>query len=100
MVYCHAGCQNCTLLPYAICSLQGYPVEVVRSSGTDITLDSVLTTLVEHYNNVKALDALNKELFQLGMGEKESVRVGGASVKAPPNSHGFIPGTLPTRSHS
>ena len=31
----------------------------------DITLDGVLTNLDEHYNNVKALDALNQELFQL-----------------------------------
>ena len=29
--------------------------------------------LDEHYNNVKALDALNQELFQLQMGEKEMV---------------------------
>ena len=65
MVYHHAGCQDCTLLPYVICSLQGYPGELVRSSGTDITLDGVLTILDEHYNNIKALDALNQELFQL-----------------------------------
>ena len=32
-----------------------------------------LTILDEHYNNVKALDALNKELFQPWMGEKETV---------------------------
>ena len=32
--------------------------------------------------------------------EGDCVRVGGASIKAPPNSHGFIPRTLPTRSHS
>ena len=46
---------------------------MVRSSGTDITLDDVLTILDEHYNNVKALDALNQEFFQLHMGEKETV---------------------------
>ena len=45
----------------------------MRSSGTDITLDDVLIILDEHYNNVKALDALNQELFQLCMGEKETV---------------------------
>ena len=45
----------------------------MRSSGTDITLDDILTILDEHYNNVKALDALNQELFQLQMGEKETV---------------------------
>ena len=39
----------------------------------DITLDNILTILDEHYNNVKALDALNLELFQLHMGEKETV---------------------------
>ena len=47
--------------------------ELVRSSGTDITLDDVLTILDEHYNNVKALGALNQELFQLWMGGKETV---------------------------
>ena len=45
----------------------------MRSSGTDITLDDVLTILDEHYNNVNALDALNQELFQVQMGKKESV---------------------------
>ena len=44
----------------------------MRSSGTAVTLDDVLTILDEHYNNVKALFALNQELFQLWMGEKET----------------------------
>ena len=65
MVYCCAGCQDHTLFPYAICYLQGYPGELVRISGTDVTLDGILAILDEHYNNVKALDALNQELFQL-----------------------------------
>ena len=39
----------------------------------DITLDDVLTILDEHYNNVKALDALNQELFQLWMADKETI---------------------------
>ena len=47
--------------------------ELLRSLGTDITLDGILTILDEHYNNVKALNALNQELFQLQMGEKETV---------------------------
>ena len=72
-VYHHAGCRDCILLPYAICSLQGYPGELVRSSETDITLDDVLTILDGHYNNVKALDALNQELFQLCMGKMETM---------------------------
>ena len=67
-VYRCAGCRDRTLLPYAIRSLQGYPGELVQSSGTNITLDEVLTILDKHYNNVKALDALNQELFQMRMG--------------------------------
>ena len=72
-VYRCAGCRDRTLLPYAIRSLQGYPGELVWSSGTDITLDDVLMILDEHYNNVKALDALNQELFQMRMADKETV---------------------------
>ena len=73
MVYCHAGCRDHTLLPYAIQSLQGYPREMVWSSGMDITLDHMLMILDEHYNNVKVLDTLNQELFQLWMADKETV---------------------------
>ena len=73
MVYCCAGCRDCTLLPYAICSLQGCLGELVRSSGTDITLGDIHTLLNEPYNNAKALDALNQKLFQLCMGKKETV---------------------------
>ena len=72
-VYRHAGCRDCTLLPYAIRSLQGYPGELVQSSSTDITLDDVLMILGKHYNNVKALNALNQELFQMRMADKETV---------------------------
>ena len=76
MVYQCVGCRDFTLLPYAIRSLQGYPYELVQSSGMDITLDDVLTILDEHYNNVKVLDTLNQELFQLWMSDKET----GASI--------------------
>ena len=72
-VYRHAGCRDHTLLPYAIRSLQGYPGELVQSSSTNITLDDVLTILDEHYNHVKALNALNQELFQMRMADKETV---------------------------
>ena len=66
-VYRCADCRDHTLLPYTIRSLQGYPSKLVQSSGTNITLDEVLTILDEHYNNIKALDALNQELFQMRM---------------------------------
>ena len=72
-VYCWAGCWDCTLLPYVIHSLQGYPSKLVRSSGTDVMLDDMVTILDELYTNIKALDALNQELFQLRVGEKEMV---------------------------
>ena len=64
---------DCTLLPYATRSLQGYSGELVQSSGMDKTLDNMLTNLDEHYNNVKLHDALNQELFQLWMVDKETV---------------------------
>ena len=72
-MYQCAGCRDHTLLSYAIRSLQGYPGELVRSSGTDITLDNVLMILDEHYNNVKVLHVLNQELFHLQMADKETV---------------------------
>ena len=72
-VYHHKGCRDCTLLLYTIQSLQGYPRELVQSSGMDITLDDVLTILDEHYNNMKAPDVLNQELFQLWMVDKETI---------------------------
>ena len=72
-VYRHTGCRDCTLLPYTIRSLQGYPGELVQSSCTDITLENVLMILDEHYNNVKALNTLNQELFQMRMADKETV---------------------------
>ena len=73
MVYQCVGYRDCTLLPYAIRSLQGYPGEIVQRSSMDITLDDVLTILDEHYNNVKVLDVLNQELLQLWMVDKETV---------------------------
>ena len=73
MVYQHAGCRDCTLLPFGIRSLQGYPSELVQSSGMDITLDDVLTIMDKHYNNVKVLDVLNQDLFQLWMADKETI---------------------------
>ena len=76
-----------------------YLGELVKSLGADITLDDVLAILDEHYNNVKALDALKQELFQLQMGEKETVFEGGSSVKAPPSSGGIIPRTFSARPH-
>ena len=72
-VYWCVGCMDCTLLLYAIWSLQGYPGELIWSSGMDITLDAMLTVLDKHYNNVKALETLNQELFQLRMADKETV---------------------------
>ena len=45
----------------------------MQSSGMDIALDNVLMILDKHYNNVKALDVLNQELFQMQMADKETV---------------------------
>ena len=82
-VYRHASCRDHTLLPYPIRSLQGYPGELVLSSGTDITLDDVLMILDEHYNNVKVLDTLNQELFQMRMADKKTVSDWGVHLSRP-----------------
>ena len=67
-------CKFCTVcFPNWLIDGQDYPGELVWSSGTDITLDNMLTILDEHYNNVNALDVLNQELFQLWMADKETV---------------------------
>ena len=71
--YHHTGCRDPTLLLYTMQSLQVYPRDLVQSLGTDITLDDMLTILDEHYNNMKALDALSQELFQLQMADKETI---------------------------
>ena len=72
-VYWYVGCRDCTLLPYAIQSLQGYPGELVWSFSIEIMLDDMLVILDENYNNVKTLDTPNQELFQLQMVDKETV---------------------------
>ena len=91
-MYWHVGCRDCTLLPYAIQSLQGYLGELVWSSGMDITLDDGLTILDKHYNNEKALDALNQELIQLRMVDKETVLDWGVPpFQASPGSSCFLP---------
>ena len=94
MVYWCAGCRDCTLLPYAIRSLQGYPGELVWSSSMDITLDEVLTILDEHYNNVKALDMLNQELFQLWQIRKH-LGLGHLPFEASPGFGSFLPWSPP-----
>ena len=96
-VYHHAGCWDHTVLPYAILSLQGYPGELMRSSRTDITLDDVLTILDEHYNNVKALDALNQKVVKAANGGKgDCIRLEGLFIKAPPSLGHFISRMLPS----
>ena len=80
IVHYHAGCQDHTLLPYAICSLHGYLGELVRSLAY-ITLEDVLAILGEHYNNVKVLDTFNQELFQLLIGKKETMSDWGCHLR-------------------
>ena len=58
----------------------------------DITLDDVLTILDKYYSNVKALDALNQELFQLRMADKETVLDWGVCLfETSPGSSCFLP---------
>ena len=86
--------------PHVICSLQGYLGELVRISGTNITLDGMITVLDEHYNNVKALDTLNQELFQLWMANKETVSDWGVCLSRHLQILAvLIPRKVPTRPH-
>ena len=65
---CISSCRVPGLQPPSICHLVFARVpygELVGSFGMDITLDNVLTILDKHYNNMKALDALNQELLKL-----------------------------------
>ena len=81
--------------------MQGYPGELVQSSGTDITLDDVLMILDEPYNNVKALDVLNQEIFQLHMADRETVLDWGIHLfKAFANISSFLPRLLSPRTCS
>ena len=80
MVYYQARWKDCTLLPHIMCYLQGYLRELVGSMGTDITFEGVITVLDEYYNNVKTLDALNRELFQLWMADKKTVSDWGVCI--------------------
>ena len=66
--------------------------ELVWSSSMDITLDDVLTILHEHFNNVKALDTLNQELFQLWIGRQGNhIRLGHLPFEASPGLGSFLP---------
>ena len=100
-VYRCAGCRDCTLLPYAIRSLQGYPGELVQSSGTDITLDDALTILGKHYNNVKALNALNTGVVPDEDGwQGDCVRLGCLPLQTLTNTGSILPRLFSSRSHS
>ena len=67
----------------------------MQSSGTDITLDDVLMILDEHYNNVKVLDVLNQELFQMRMADKETVRLGCLPLQTLTNTGSILPRPFP-----
>ena len=91
------GAQTVSSFPTPSIPYKSTPGELVKSSRTDITLDDVLTILDKHYNNVKALDALNQELFQLWMGKKgDCIRLGCSFIKAPPYLGHFISRALPS----
>ena len=101
MVYRRAGCRDHTLLPYTIRSLQGYPGELVQSSGTDITLDDVLTILDEHYNNVKALDALKSRTVPNEDGQQgDSVGLGHLPLPTLADIGSILPRSVSSRSCS
>ena len=99
MVYHQAGCKDHPFLPYIICFLQGYLGELVRSLGTNITLDGTITVLDEHYNNVTAIHLEPGAFPTMSGWQGNSVRLGSGPLKAPPNPCNLIPGKVSTGPH-
>ena len=63
----------------------------------NITLDDVLTILDKHYNNVKALDALNQEFVPTVNGRQgDHIEMGHLPIEAPLNFGCFVSRTLPS----
>ena len=74
--------------------------QLVRSLGTDITLDNVLAILDEHYNNFKALDAFEPGAISTVNGQKKkTIGLGDMSVKASPSSCCIVPRMPSIRPH-
>ena len=98
-VYRHAGCWDHTLLPMPFI-LYKVIWGSVRSSGTDILLDDVLTILDEHYNNVKAFGCFESGTLSSMNGWERQYWTGGVPVETPPGSCGIIPRTFPSGPHN
>ena len=57
----------------------------------DIALDGILTILDGHCDDVKALGALDWELFQLCVGEGDGVGLGSVLIQTPADPDSIIP---------
>ena len=72
-IFCLSGWDDQHLLPYIFCSLQGFPDDLARSLGKDVTLSDILQMLDKHYGVVMMFNALSKGLYSLKQGSRESV---------------------------
>ena len=93
MVYCHVqGVEITPSYPMQFNLCKATPGKLMcRALAWNITLDDVLTILDEHYNNVKALDTLNQELFQLWDGrQRNCIGLGCLPFKTSPGSGCFL----------
>ena len=91
-VYQHVGCRDYTHLPYAIQCLQGYPGKLVQSSGTDITVDDVLTILDKYYNNSESIRHIESGVISVADGgQRNCIGLGCLPFKASPGSGCFLP---------
>ena len=68
-----SGWDDQHLLPYIFRSLQGFPGDLARSLGKDITLTDILWMLDEHCGMVMMFDALSKEIYSLKQTSGENV---------------------------
>ena len=96
--YQHAGCRDHTLLPYAIRSLQGYPGELVQSSGMDITLDEVLNIWMNTITMWKCLMHWIRNYSNYGWQIRKPVGLGHSPFKAFTSFSHFLPWPFSPRS--
>ena len=73
VAYLQVGCADKDLLPHVYESLQGYPGDLVQSTGKDAYLDDILYYLDEHYRNAMTFDSLSREIYTMKQSPDENV---------------------------
>ena len=75
-IFCQFGWDDQHLLPNIFHSVQGFPGDLARSLGKDVTLNDVLQMLDKHYGVIMTFDALSKECYSLKQGLNKNMSLG------------------------